>query len=311
MIAKRMLVCLLSGLIAGACSTAWAQAEGGEEAGGIEKDTERARIQWADHLRYDAEQETYYLEGNVVFSHKDIKLYCDKAVYDYEQDTARAEGNPRVEDPNTTITGNYVDADFDKEIALVTENVTVVTQKKKPEGEEDAEAEGGEAAGTEEEKPEKLKDYWEKKTTITCDKIEYQYNEDVKIATATSRVKAVQEDKTVYAASAVYEEIQGIITLTGDVRIITKGGNEFRCPRAVISTEEDWIQAEGVVGVAKREDETEEEAEGEAAEEGTEQGEEEGQTEEQGEGEQEGKQPEDNAPPVFGAQPEQPPAENQ
>ncbi len=297
MIAKRVLVWLLSGLIAGACSTAWAQAGGDEEPGGIAKDTERARIEWADHLRYDAEKDTYYLEGKVVFSHKDIKLYCDKATYNYKDDTAHAEGNPRVEDPNTTVTGNYIDVDFGKDLAVIAENVTIVTQKKKPEGEagaagqpaveaqpvaagaEGTQTAGGETATAEENKPEKLKDYWEKQTIITCDKIEYQYNEDVKIATATSRVKAVQENKTVYADCAVYEEIPGIITLTGDVRILTKSGNEFRCPRAVISTEEDWIQAEGVVGVAKRE---EKKTEGES-----------------------------QAAPTFGAQPEQPPAENQ
>ncbi len=221
------------------------------EPGAAEQDEERVRIEWADDLR--REGDIYYLERDtrpVVLAHKDIKLYCDKAVYNHDENTAHAEGNPRVEDPNTTITGRYVEADFDAEIAIITENVKVVTQRKKekPEGAE------GEEASDEDKEPEKLEDYWEKKTVITCDRIEYQYNEEVKIGTATSRVKAVQEDKTVYADKAVYEELKDIVTLTGDVRLITEKGDEFRCPRVVISVEEDWFQAENIVGVAKRRD---------------------------------------------------------
>ena len=62
----------------------------------------------------------------------------------------------------------------------------------------------------------------------------------------------MQEDKTCYADQAVYEELKDTITLTGDVRVLTDKGDEFRCPRAVISVEEDWIRAEQVTGVGKR-----------------------------------------------------------
>lgn len=256
-------------------SGGWAQEP--EEAGGLVEDEDRARIEWADDLRYDPDEAVYYLSGNVVFSHQDITLHCDEAVYDYDDNSAVATGNPRVVNPETTITGTVIEADFDDEVATITQDVTVVTQRKQ----EDADAEGqdeqqaadeageeaaadsgqeaaGEAAGDEDdEEPRELEDYWEKKTTITCERIVYEYAEDVKRVTATGRVKAVQEDKTVYADTAVYEELKDLITLTGNVRVLTEHGDEFRCPRAVISVEENWVRAEQVTGVGRRRDEDE------------------------------------------------------
>ncbi len=234
----------------------WAQDPEPEEPGGIVEDEDRARIEWADDLRYDPVEAMYYLTGNVVFSHQDIKLYCDEAVYDYDENSAVATGNPRVETPETTMTGDVIEADFDDEVAVIAGSVTAITQRKKEGGEE------GEEAEEEDGEPRRLEDYWEKKTTITCDRIVYEYAEEVRRATATERVKAVQEDKTAYADKAVYEENRDLITLTGDVRVLTERGDEFRCPKAVISVEEDWIRAEHVTGVGKRrEDEEEQPAE--------------------------------------------------
>lgn len=222
---------------------AWPQ-EAGEEVGGLTEDEDRARIEWADELRYDPAEATYHLTGNVVFSHQDIKLYCDQAVYDYDENSAVATGNPRIVSEDTTITGTVIEADFDDEVATIAEDVTIVTQRKRPEGEE--------PPPDSDEEPRDLEEYRYKKTTITCEKIVYEYAEDVKRATLTGRLKAVQEDKTVYADQAVYEELQDLITLTGGVRVLTEHGDEFRCPKATISVEEDWIRAEQVSGVARR-----------------------------------------------------------
>ena len=222
-----------------------------EEPEGITEDEDRARIESADHLRYDPVEGMYYLDGNVVFSHKEIKLYCDEAVYDYDANSAVAKGNPRVVDPETTITGDLIEANFYDEVATITGNVTAVTQKQQDSTEQPAESE---EETDEDAPPRDLEELWEDQTTITCEKIVYQYGEDVEVVTATGRVKAVQEDKTAYADTAVYEEKKDLITLTGDVRIVTDRGDEFRCPRAVISTEEDWIQAEQVTGVGRRRD---------------------------------------------------------
>jgi len=235
-------------LLAACLLAAPAVAQDIEEPGGFVEDEDRARIESADHLRYDPAEAMYYLDGNVVFSHKDIKLYCDEAVYDYDENSAVAKGNPRVVDPETTITGDLIEANFDDEVATIVGNVTAVTQKKPEEGEEPA----GDDSEDDDEPPRDLSELREKLTTITCEKIVYEYADEVERTTATGRVKAVQEDKTVYANEAVYEEKTEIITLTGDVRIITDKGDELRCPKAVISIDEDWIRAENVQVVGRR-----------------------------------------------------------
>lgn len=236
-------------MLATALVCLWAQEP--DEAEGVQEDEDRARIESADHLRYDAGEGMYYLTGNVILSHKDIKLYCDKATYDYDNNSAVAEGNPRVVNPDTTVTGDIIEADFDEEVATISGNVIAVTQRKRDDGEEQP-AEGEE----EEEVPRDLDELRDKLTTITCPKVVYRYNEEVKTVHATGRIKAVQEDKTLYADEAFYEELKDIVTLTGDVRVITDKGDEFRCPKAVISVEEDWLQAESITGVAvRREDE--------------------------------------------------------
>ncbi len=241
-------------LLAGA---AWPQEAVDEEAGGLQEDEDRARIEWADDLRYDPAEGMYHLTGNVVFSHQDITLYCDEATYDYDENSAVATGNPRIESEDTTITGTVIEADFDDEVATIADNVTIVTQRRRPEGEEPP---------PEDEEPRDLEEYRYKKTTITCERIVYEYNEDIKRATLTGRIKAVQEDKTAYADQAVYEELEDIITLTGHVRVVTDHGDEFRCPKAVISVEEDWIRAEQVTGVGRRRPEENEGAQAPAEE---------------------------------------------
>ena len=201
------------------------------------------KIEHADLLQYEADKEMYYLSGSVVFSHQDVKMYCDEAWYDEVNDTARATGHLRIVDPEATITGDLAAANFDTEVATVTGNVTVVAQKK---------VEEAESSEDEEEKPSKFEEYRRKKTTITCPKIVYEYNDDVKKMTLSGPVKAVQEDKTVWAEQAVYEELTDIITLTGNVRVITKKGEEFRAPEVVISVDEEWMKARDVSGITFR-----------------------------------------------------------
>lgn len=231
----------------------WAQeAPPPDEPGGVTEDEDRARIESADHLRYDATEGMYYLDGNVVLSHKDIKLYCDSATYDYDNNRAVAQGSPRIVNPDTTITGDIIEADFGDKVATISGNVSAVTQRKKKDKQATAEGDDGG-----DEVPRSADEAWEKLTTITCPKVVYRYADDVKTAHATGRIKAVQEDKTLYADEALYEELEDTVTLTGDVRVVTQRGDEFRCPKAVISVEEDWLQAESVTGVAVRRDEEE------------------------------------------------------
>ena len=206
-----------------------------------EEDDDVVRIEYAKELAYDATQKVFYLSGEVVFSHQDMKLYCDEAWYNEADDTARATGHLKIVGPESTITGDMATTDFDAEIATVVGNVTVIAQQKKEE-----------ASAEEENKPSKFEEYREKKTTITCPKIVYEYSDDVKRVTFPGPVKAVQEDKTSWADKAVYEEIEDIVTLIGNVRVKTEKGEEFRSPQVVISVEDEWLRATEVTGITFR-----------------------------------------------------------
>ena len=220
------------------------------------------------------EGDIYRLRGNVVFARQDMKLYCDEADYDENADTAKARGNLRIVNPDSVITGDVVEADFGKELAVITGNVRVITQKKQNEKSSDTpgmtlEKPSGlaDAAGANEsasqpatagdkpkngEEPEHLEDYWEKKSTITCERLEYYYGDDAKKMIATPRVKAVQEDKTVWADTAVFEDLRRVITLTGNVVLNTDKGDELRCTKAVVYIDEDRVDSEGVKGMTLR-----------------------------------------------------------
>jgi lipopolysaccharide assembly outer membrane protein LptD (OstA) len=244
---------------------------------GKDAEDDRVVIEHVDNLKYDSAAKMYYLRGNVVFANKDVRLHCDEADYNEQADTAKARGHLRITDPNSIVTGDLLEADFGKELAIVTGNVTIVTQKRRnagqkvhegpalaktpkgkpvpPNGGGNKAASAASRAGTKPKQggePERMEDYWEKKTTVTCERLEYYYGEDVKRMTATPRVKAVQEDKTVWADQAVYEDIPRLVTLTGNVVLTTEKGDEMRCAKAVISLDEDWVEAEGMSGVTLR-----------------------------------------------------------
>lgn len=252
-------------------------ADGGRKAD--EAKDERVVIENADSFVYNPDTKMYHMRGNVVFAREKMKLYCDEADYNEEADTAKARGHLRVVDPDSVITGDLIEADFGKELAVITGNVTIVTQKKgnksgetpdmsleKPK-EGGGSGEGGNkpgdaAAGGDKPKdgkePEHLEDYWKNKTTITCERVEYYYADDVKKMVATPRVKAVQEDKTVWADTAVFEDIARTITLTGNVVMNTEKGDEFKCSKALVWIDDDRIEAENAGGITLRKKKKEE-----------------------------------------------------
>ncbi|NLJ36582.1 MAG: LPS-assembly protein LptD, partial [candidate division WS1 bacterium] len=196
--------------------------------------------------------------------------YCDEAEYYDETDSAKATGNLRVVDPEATITGDLLTADFEEEIVVVTGNVRVVAQKKSDEEQgtdngaqqtnatgqqttaEQSPASDDSKSARKSDEPERLEGYAERVTTITCDELEYHYNEDIRKAYAAGKVKAVQEDKTVWADNAVYDQIADEITLTGNVRLKTDDGDELLTQEATVSIAEDWIRTGQVSGVTFR-----------------------------------------------------------
>lgn len=232
------------GLLLCAAVTAWPQEAAPAVAAAPEKKPTKVQIKHADQLYYDAATKIYHLTGNVAMTHEDTTLYADQCDYDDAHNTARCTGHLKIQDTESTLTGDLVTADFTPKLIQLTGNVTIVTQKKPTEGEGSSDESQG------------LAEYRQKQTTITCPQIDYYYAEDKKQATVAGPLKGVQEDKTVYADGAFYDGVNDLVTLEGNVRVVTESGSEFRCPKATISLKDDWIKAENVEGVAVTEEET-------------------------------------------------------
>jgi len=159
-------------------------------------------------------------------------------------------------------------ADFGDEVADISGNVRLLTQKKKQEAPAEGEAapKAGEAPAPEGEGKEgRFEEHKRKLTTVTCQQIRYWYEE--KRALATGNVLAEQEDKKVYADEALYVEKDDLLTLTGNpVTAVMENGNRFTTPWVKVEVEGERFWTGGFSGTFKKE-KTEEEkpAEGEPA----------------------------------------------
>lgn len=251
------------------------------------KQDDRIIIEWADLLQSESDTGPHHLRGNVRLLARDVRLYCDAADYDEDTNSLTASGSLKVVDKEATITGDLLTADFDDEIITVTGNVRVVAQKK-PDSQgvrgatewkasvsrdkslqkdvaAPSDGQNQRRADPEANAPDKAPGKGKplppgearyRRTYITCERVDYYYADDQKRMVATPRVKAVQEDRTVYANEAVYQDLERLITLTGDVVIQSKDGDEMRCEKAVIHVDEEWVKADKVSGVALRKKKT-------------------------------------------------------
>ncbi len=244
---------------------------------------DRVIIEWADLLQSESDTGPHHLRGNVRILTRDVRLYCDAADYDEQANSMTASGNLKVVDKEATITGDLLTADFDDEFITVTGNVRIVAQKKPdsqgvrgaPDWKASVSRDKGphkhtpappdgqnlSRAAAEANAPDKAPGKGKplppgearyRPTYITCERVDYYYADDQKRMVATPRVKAVQQDRTVFANEAVYQDLERLITLTGDVLIQSRDGDEMRCEKAVIHVDEEWVKADKVSGVALR-----------------------------------------------------------
>ena len=227
-------------------------------------------IENADNVRWERDPKDpdnqdagfYYLTGNVHGRHKDAHLYADEITYNMAEDSARAVGNLRLVQPDSVVTSDLMTANFTDEVAVAEGNVRIVYQKvedTKAEG-EDGEAKPAEndEAATEDEEDDKWAEYKAKQTVVTCEKATVWYEEDR--ALAEGNVVAVQEDKTVWADTAVYVEAEDTLTLEGDpVKFKRENGDRGQTPKAVIHIEEERFETGTFRGVFRQRDKKDEE----------------------------------------------------
>jgi len=175
-------------------------------------------------------EKTVLMRGNVKFTHGDTVLTCDEVQYDQTARIAVSPGRIVITDPECDITGDKGTAYFKKRIGVIEGNVTMLVKPKKAE-EEPADKNSVRA---------KLK----QPTTVTCEKLEYNYR--TKIASATGGVSLKQEKRSATAQKLIYDEKNEIITLIGDVKGIDEDGQTFSAPdKVVISVKKgaEWMEA--------------------------------------------------------------------
>ena len=167
-----------------------------------------------------------------------------------EKEGQAAETKEEELDVETTLTGTKVTVDLDVKVAIVEGNVKVVRVPKPLEGAPEAgkaeSATGGTAAGEQgkEEKREDGKEVRRKQATLTCDKVEYYYDE--KRAVATGSVTVKQEKRTATADAAEFKEKEDLLTVTGNVVVTDEKGQRLECEKAVINTADDTVEAWGL-----------------------------------------------------------------
>lgn len=201
------------------------------------KEEGQFRIKNADRGRYDTKRGLFYLWGHVIFQDKDVTVECDEASFNEPDDTAACAGHIKMNDSESEITGELVNADFGAEIVNIMGNVKIVTTKsaKKEETAPGANTEGA--------KPEE-----KRVTTITCERIQYYYTEGKRHAVVTGLIKAVQKERTITAQHADYDRERDVITLGDDVTITREDGSEFHCTLARVGVSDDSIEMQNLSG---------------------------------------------------------------
>jgi len=190
----------------------------------------------ANSVKYNNKTKNVLATGKVVMTTEDMKLTCDWALYNTENKTAILKNNLKLTQTGTELSGDLLTADFKEKRVVIEKNVRLIQEKK------EIKKESG------------LKEHLKEKFTLTCGRIEYFYGE--KRGVAEGNIKVSQEDSTAYGDEAVYTDKDEQIVVTGKVRVEQKNGEWLTCKRAVISTKEDWVEAEGEVeGTIKVEEE--------------------------------------------------------
>jgi lipopolysaccharide assembly outer membrane protein LptD (OstA) len=183
-----------------------------------------------------------YLKGHVSLTHGDTVLTCDEVVYDKDAQVAVSPGKVVITDPECDITGDKGTAYFKKRIGVVEGNVTMLVKPKKTE-EESSSKEGS---------SESIRAKLSKPTTVTCQKVEYNYRG--KIASATGGVLMKQEKRSASAKKLIYDEKNELLTLLGDVNGVDEDGQTFSAPDKVticVKKGAEWMEAPNATATFK------------------------------------------------------------
>lgn len=196
----------------------------------------------ADKATWNHTNDRAALVGNVILTHGDTIVKASRVDYDKVKETAHAEGTPRITSAQNDLSGDTIDVDLKKKVAVIKGNVKILA---KPTA---AAATATDATAA---VKQSLKDQVKDPVSILCDVVEYYYKE--KRMVASGNLKIVQKDRTATAEKAVFTQSDELAILTGNVHVADVKGQTFDAPKVTISLKkgDDWVDAERVKATFK------------------------------------------------------------
>jgi len=175
----------------------------------------------------------WIIDGNVVMTQGDTKMYCSHAVWDRNQHTAQLTNNVRIVPKGHEITADKCDVDLDEEIAVLTSTPprrVHIISKREYEGDQPFE-----------ELDESTRKYEYGRWDTECDKAQYDYGDDNGFAEGNVVSRSEDGHYTFYSSLVRYEEKDGneIITIPDNPRVETADDESYTCKSAVITTDKD------------------------------------------------------------------------
>jgi len=157
---------------------------------------------------------------------EDFILYCDSITYNERTNEAIARGNVRLQSRNSTLTGKMIRADFDTKEMTVLTNVVMNSHGK---------GDGVTAAN----------DFKHKPTQITCERVDFNYENRQAVLTGDIQMKQGQNSGT--CERIEFDEERNVARLEGNVLFRNgKDDQTFSARVVTIWIDTDMLEAEGI-----------------------------------------------------------------
>lgn len=165
---------------------------------------------------------------------EDFILNCDDLIYNKKTNQALARQKLSIESRDSTITGDLIHADFDSKVITITGNVVLHSR-----GADDGIH--GTASSTHKHRlPAQLRG---KTSTMTCDKIDYNYENHE--ATVTGHIHMAQEGNSGTCDRILFDDDNNIARMVGNVAFTNADHQTFKVSELTIWIDSSRMQTSG------------------------------------------------------------------
>lgn len=174
----------------------------------------------SDKVVYDKSTDKMVFTGNVRITQEDIILTALEAEFDVDKKIGQIKGDIKMVQSDINITGDFLEAYLNDKRYIFSENVKLIQERIDEEESED---------------------------NIIWDCNNLEIFTDTRNLTATENVKILKSDYTITAETAVYNDAEEKIDLTGNVRIEEESGRWISGNEAVFYIENERLEVQGNV----------------------------------------------------------------